>query len=88
MRLHELKIWPDFFNLTVSGKKNFEIRVNDRGFEVLDRLLLREFNPSTQAYTGREHAVSISHMLDHTQLPLLKEGTVLLFTKLRTKHPL
>jgi hypothetical protein len=38
---HELKTDPKVFDAVADGKKTFEIRFNDRGFEVGDELCLR-----------------------------------------------
>jgi len=38
----------------LGGLKAFELRVDDRGFSPGDTLLLREFEPFSRAYTGRE----------------------------------
>lgn len=51
--IHDLKIWPVYFKLQSEGKKHFEIRRNDRDFKEKDLLLLREFDPEIQQYTGR-----------------------------------
>ncbi len=50
---HDLKIWPVFFQRHVDGKKNFEIRKNDRNFDAGDTLTLREWDPTHEKYTGR-----------------------------------
>lgn len=42
---HELKLHPRYFNRVADGTKTFEIRKNDRDFQVGDRLLLKEFDP-------------------------------------------
>lgn len=42
---HELKTWPEYYGPISTGEKPFEIRVNDRDFEVGDILVLREFKP-------------------------------------------
>ena len=49
---HELKILPQWFADVLTGKKNFEIRRNDRDFKVGDYLLLKEYERGH--YTGRE----------------------------------
>ncbi len=43
--IHKLKCWPEFFQPTIDGFKNFEIRENDRKFKVNDLLLLEEWKP-------------------------------------------
>jgi len=48
---HELKTDPEVFDLVMGGKKTFEIRKDDRGFNVGDRLLLRK-----TVHTGEEMA--------------------------------
>ena len=62
--VHILKTWPRYFDDVESGGKTFEIRKNDRGFQVGDVLLLREWDPlktyrtrcveSHGDYTGRQ----------------------------------
>ena len=52
--IHDLKIWPEHFDAVVSGRKRFEVRVNDRGYEVGDTLHLREWEPDEERYTGAE----------------------------------
>jgi hypothetical protein len=52
-RKHELKTWPEPFEAVWDERKRFEFRRDDRGFGVGDVLLLREFDPATQSYTGR-----------------------------------
>ncbi|MFA5381985.1 MAG: DUF3850 domain-containing protein [Candidatus Micrarchaeia archaeon] len=49
--VHSLKTWPEFFQLTLNGKKKFELRRNDRDYRVGDELLLKEWDP--EVYRGR-----------------------------------
>lgn len=45
MRQHYLKCHPQFMPRIASGQKPFEIRKNDRDYQVGDRLTLREYTP-------------------------------------------
>lgn len=56
---HELKTWPDMFEEIGTGRKVHEFRKNDRDFREGDLLLLREFEPAGERYTGREIPVRI-----------------------------
>ncbi len=49
----EKKIWPEFFQRILSGGKTFELRLADFSCHKGDTLLLREWNPKTEQYTGR-----------------------------------
>ena len=51
---HELKILPGYYGAVLCGKKNFEIRKNDRGFKLRDKLILREWDEEREDYTGRQ----------------------------------
>jgi hypothetical protein len=62
-REHELKTWPEYFGAVLDGSKTFEARFDDREFEVGDVLYLREWNPETEAYTGRETRRTVSYKL-------------------------
>lgn len=42
---HDLKTLPEYYKDVASGLKTFELRRNDRNFQVGDTLLLREFVP-------------------------------------------
>lgn len=59
---HELKIYPKYFEAIIDGKKTFEIRKNDRGFRVGDRVVLKEWD--NIAYSGREIHAEIKYILD------------------------
>jgi len=47
------KIWPEYFDAVASGKKKYELRLNDFKVKVGDTLVLEEWNPKTGSYTGR-----------------------------------
>lgn len=54
MAVIEKKIWPDYFDLIQSGKKRFEFRLADFDLAQGDTLILREWDPKTKEYTGRQ----------------------------------
>ncbi len=59
---HDLKTWPEPFQAVVNGCKTAEFRLNDRGFRAGHRLLLREWDPEAQQYTGRATTVAVTHV--------------------------
>ncbi|MBI2630557.1 DUF3850 domain-containing protein [Candidatus Pacearchaeota archaeon] len=48
------KTWPEFFQKILDGKKNAELRLADFEIKEGDTLILEEFNPETNSYTGRK----------------------------------
>jgi len=62
--VHELKTWSYYFNLLKSGEKPFELRKNDRGFLAGHELLLREYDPETQTYSGQTLRRKITFVLE------------------------
>jgi hypothetical protein len=63
MKTHELKTWPVFYKDIINGTKTFEVRTNDRDFQVGDILLLREYDPDAESYTGEKTERKISYIL-------------------------
>lgn len=61
---HNLKTWPDAFERIWSGKKRHEYRKDDRGFAIGNELVLQEFDPNTETYSGRTMRVRIVD-IDH-----------------------
>lgn len=51
MRIHSIKILPQFFTPVCAGIKSAEVRYDDRGYQSGDVLELKEW--SGQAFTGR-----------------------------------
>lgn len=49
---HELKIHPNHYKDVLLGLKKVEIRKNDRNYQENDLLILNEFDPITEKYTG------------------------------------
>jgi hypothetical protein len=61
-RIHELKCWPEYFSPILSGEKKCELRLDDRGFRVGDRLHLWEWYHGF-GYTGRGVVVVVTHIV-------------------------
>jgi len=57
------KIWPEYFENVKSGRKKFELRVND--FDVVegDTLVLEEWDSGIKQYTGRKIEKKITYVL-------------------------
>ena len=49
--IHELKIWPQYYQRVADGSKTFEVRKNDRGFQNGDDVVLRYFDPEYPSIT-------------------------------------
>jgi hypothetical protein len=68
---HRLKSWPEHFAAALSGRKTFEIRLDDRAFSTGDVVVLQEWRPVDQAeaehkppgYTGR----SVTFLIGYVQ---------------------
>ena len=62
--VHELKCWPEYYDAVERGDKPFEIRKWDRPYQVGDTLLLQEYDPEKQDYTGRQIKRKVTYLLD------------------------
>ena len=65
--MHELKTWPEYFRKVVSGDKTFEIRKNDRDYQVGDMLSLYEWCPEEEQYTKECVIVEVTYITDFGQ---------------------
>lgn len=79
---HNLKILPIYFDLQKDGIKNWEIRKNDRNFQVGDILNLNEWDE--KKYTGRVLVVEVIYTFKSSLT--LKEDYVILSTKRLNKQ--
>ena len=78
MTIHILKLNARYYEDVRTKNKTFEVRYNDRGFKVGDRLILREIFDSGE-YSGRLLQRKVSYMLTHEEFPQgLKEGYAVL----------
>ena len=68
---HDLKTDPKVFQDVINGNKTFEIRFNDRDFQVGDELILKETkysgeqmkNGNSLEFTGRQLIKNVSYVL-------------------------
>jgi len=73
MAVVKKKIWSEYFDAVVSGKKKFELRLNDFSINEGDTLVLEEWDKVARAYTGRKiekHVTYVSKfMIDNLFWP-------------------
>ncbi len=70
---HELKTWQEYMMDIATGKKTFEVRNNDRNFQVGDELILKGWQPlgysrvspseMTGEYTGQIIDAEVTYIL-------------------------
>ena len=79
----DLKIWPAYYDAVLAGTKRFEVRRDDRDYQVGRVFRLREWDPGPRCaqgilgqdmgrYTGRRIAVIITYVL--RDVPGLEPG--------------
>ena len=70
MTEHKLKTRPEYFNAVISGEKKFELRKNDRNYQIGDSFTLMEWSIAN-GYTGRQYSGRIKYVLkDYPQYGL------------------
>ncbi|MBD77567.1 MAG: hypothetical protein CL840_01335 [Crocinitomicaceae bacterium] len=77
MTHHILKTDPKLFEASFSGKRPWEIRKNDRNFQVGDSLTLKETQHTGQemrdgaplVYTGRELECEVEYIFEGQEAP-------------------
>ena len=80
IRIHNLKIKPNYFKDVIAEIKRFEVRFNDRNFKVGDLIVLEEFDD--KGYTGKYVNAEITYICDYL-LSFVKKDYVVLGIKLR-----
>ena len=67
---HRVKCWPKYFEPFVDGKKTYELRKNDRDYQVGHLFVNNEWDPETGRYTGRTSGkYEITHILGSEDFP-------------------
>jgi len=67
MKQHRLKTHPQYFERILSGDKTFEVRKNDRDFQVGDEIILEEWYPESESYSGDWALVRVTYLLQGGQ---------------------
>jgi ribosomal protein S17 len=63
MKRIEKKAWPELFEKVLSGEKSFDLRLAEFECRKGDILVLREWDPKTKEYTGRELEKEITFVI-------------------------
>jgi ASC-1-like (ASCH) protein len=59
---HEKKVWPDYFQKILEGKKTYELRLADWECKEGDALILKEWDSDKKEYTGRELKKKVTYV--------------------------
>ncbi len=62
MAVIKKKTWPELFEAVASGKKKFDLRLNDFEVDEGDTLLLEEYDPTKKEYTGRSAEKKVGYV--------------------------
>lgn len=85
MTEHTLKTWPDPFEAVWNLDKRYELRRDDRGFEVGDRLHLQEWVPEKMKYSGRWVRALVTYITRPGTFPGLEEGHCIMSIQVQDK---
>jgi len=80
---HALKTWMPQFQNILDERKLFEYRINDRGFQLGDFLLLREWNQDAEKYTGRRLLVKVIYIVEGGIFGIPKEYCIMSIVKVK-----
>ena len=72
------KIWPEYFEAILSGKKKFELRLADFDVQEGDTLVLEEWDLEKKEYTGRKIEKIVTSVLKFkpSELPFYSKEEV------------
>jgi len=58
----EKKIWPEYFELIQKGEKSYDWRLANFKVDSGDILILKEWNPENNSFTGREIKKTVGYV--------------------------
>ena len=61
--VHELKTWTEFYDDILSGFKTFDVRKNDRDFQIGDIVCFMDWDKEKDEYLGSKTRYKISYIL-------------------------
>ena len=76
--VHVLKTWPEPFEAVAKGINRFEVRKDDRGFAVGDRLALREWIPREPPAVRGKRPEAVEWIGEYTGRVIMARVTYLL----------
>ena len=76
--VHELKILPEYFDEVRKGNKTFELRKDNREYNIDDYLILKEWDGE---YTGNKIGRVVTYVLRNVEKYGLKRGFVIIGMK-------
>ena len=80
VRLHILKIWPEFLHEIINGNNTASLRKADRDYRVGDWVELRGYDANLERYTASAARCEITHIVapGHPVFPPVLKDYVLL----------
>lgn len=85
MTTHILKTIPPYYNHIMEGRKTFDVRIDDREFCEGDKLILQEYDPKLNEYTGQEHEFYVTYVLHGDKFGIEKGYVVMSIESTKTK---
>lgn len=77
-RRHLVKCWPEYFDAMAAGVKTFDVRYDDRHYQVGDLIIQRRWNRVTQTDDGDTLGQEITYILRDAEQFGVAEGYVVL----------
>lgn len=81
MKTHYIKCWPEYYTAIATTAKKFDLRKDDRNYQVNDTVVLQEYDPNTERYTANELKMRITYILRGAKQFGLMDGYCILSLK-------